>query len=323
MTEPPPPPETPPGAAVRHLELKATLLLGLLVLLVGGAALYLMYARGVFEETQPLTLVADNAEGVAVGMDLTFSGFPIGRVRRIELAGDGNAHVLIDVASNDAKWLRTSSVFTLERSLVGTARLRAYSGVLSDPPLPAGAVRNVLIGDAAAEIPKLLGSATLLVQQLAQLTDADSALSGSLAQVRALTEKLNAPGGALGVLLGQPGSGEQLAQTLARTNTLLARLDTLAAHADRQVFGADGLMPDARSAVRQLNTMLGEVRESLRKVDGVLADAQAVGANARAATEDLGLLRAEVENSLRKVEQLVSEIQRRWPFARDSEIRLK
>ena len=87
----------PPPAPVAHLELKAALLLALFVLLVAGTVLYLMYARGAFESTQRLVLVADDSEGVSVGMDITFSGFPIGRVRRIELADDGNARILIDV----------------------------------------------------------------------------------------------------------------------------------------------------------------------------------------------------------------------------------
>ena len=69
-----------------NLEFKAALLLLLLVLLLAGSVLYVMYARGVFEATQRLVLVADDSEGVTVGMDMTFSGFPIGRVRRIELA---------------------------------------------------------------------------------------------------------------------------------------------------------------------------------------------------------------------------------------------
>jgi phospholipid/cholesterol/gamma-HCH transport system substrate-binding protein len=47
-----------------------------------------------------------------------------------------------------------------------------------------------------------------------------------------------------------------------------------------------------------------------------------VGANARVATEDLGSLRAEVEVSLRKVTTLVDEVNRKWPFTRDTEIKL-
>src|SRR5215469_9761989 len=105
------------GPQVPHLEFKVAALLLLMMLLVGGSVLYVMYARGVFEPTQQLVLVADDSEGVKVGMDLTFSGFPIGRVRRIELDPDGNARIVIDVPQKDAHWLRQSSVFTLVRGI--------------------------------------------------------------------------------------------------------------------------------------------------------------------------------------------------------------
>ena len=255
-----------------------------------------------FEPTQRLVLLSDDSEGVTVGMDLTFAGFPIGRVRRIELADDGTTRIVIDVPRKDAHWLRESSVFTLARGLVGNTNLRAYSGVLSDPPLPDGAERRVLVGDATAEIPRLVAETRDLIQNLTQLTNADSALAATLGHVQSVTEKLTGPRGALGVLFGNDADAQKLVVTLDRTNALLARLDGLAAKADTQVFGADGLMPEARATVVQLNAALLEARDSLKKVDAVLVDAQAVAGNARAASTDLGALRAEVDANLRKVE---------------------
>ena len=317
------PTETPSAAAaVPHLALKATALLVLMVVLVCGSALYVMVARGVFEATQRLVLIADDSEGVVAGMDLTFSGFPIGRVRRVELGPEGNARILIDVPRDDARWLRTSSVFTLVRSLVGGTNLRAFSGILTDPPLPDGAVRTVLRGDATAEIPKLVSAARDLLQNLNVITAAGSPLSESLGGVQTLTEKLKGPDGALGVLLGGDAERRKVLLTLDRTNALLARLDGLAAKTDAQVFGSAGVMPEARATVVELRGLLGDARASIKKVDAVLQEAQAVGANARVATTDLGALRGEVDSSLRKVEQLINDVNRKWPFARDSEVRL-
>ena len=310
---------------VAHLRLKAAALLLLTLALIVGSALYLLYARGAFEPTQPLVLTTDDSEGVSVGMDMTFSGFPIGRVRRIELAGDGNVRILVDVAQRDAHWLRESSVFTLVRGLVGGTAIKAYSGVLTDPPLAAGAERPVLRGDATAEIPQLMATARQLLDNLQQLTAQESALGATLAQVRQLSERMNAPGGALGVLMGNEADARKVLQTLERPNPLLARIDAMAARADRQVFGAagaPGLVPELRAAVVQMNGLLQDARQSLLRVDAVLAEAQAVGANAREATTDLGALRAQVEASLRKVDGLVNEINRKWPFARETELQL-
>ena len=310
-------PETPPTPPrpIRNIELKAAALLVLMVALVCGSIAYVMYARGMFERTQRLVLISDNSEGVIPGMDLTFSGFPIGRVQRSELAGDGKVRILVDVASKDARWLRTSSVFTLERGVVGDTRLRAFTGVLTDPPLPDGAERTVLGGDVAAEIPRLVGTVRALVENLETITKADSSLNQSLANLQTVTASLNGRYGALGTLVGSEANAQKVIDTLDRANALLAK-------ADQRMFGARGLMDETQAAVVQLNAILGDARASLKKVDAVLAEAQAVGANARVATTDLGALRAQVEASLRKVESLVNEVNRKWPLARDTELKL-
>jgi phospholipid/cholesterol/gamma-HCH transport system substrate-binding protein len=324
------PTASPTAPPVAHLEVKAALLLVLLVLLLAGSVLYVMYARGVFQATQRLVLVADDSEGVTVGMDMTFSGFPIGRVRRIELAEDGSARILIDVPKKDARWLRESSVFTLVRGLVGNVNIRAYSGVLGDPPLADGATRRVLVGDATAEIPQLVAATRELVRNLSALSGAESALNATLGNVQAASERLKGRHGALGVLLGNDEDAKKLVAALDRTNALLARVDGLAARvdgvvakADAQVFGPDGLLPETRAAIVQLNGMLTDARGTLKKADALLAEAQAVATNAKVASADLGVLRAEVESSLRKVERLVNEINRKWPFASDTELKLR
>ena len=97
-------------------------------LLLLGSGAYLLYARGVFEASQRLILITDDSEGVAVGMNMTFAGFAIGRVGRIDLGDDGNARILIDVPRKDARWLRTSSVFTIERGNASALRYWIWCG---------------------------------------------------------------------------------------------------------------------------------------------------------------------------------------------------
>ena len=320
MSEPLPTPQ--PLPEQDHLEFKAVVLLSFMLALIVASVLYVMYARGLFESTQKLVLMSEDSEGVVVGMNLTFSGFPIGRVRRIELAEDGKARILIDVASKDAHWLRQSSVFTLVRGLVGATNIRAYTGLLTDKPLEDGAVRTVLQGDAGAEVPKLISAAKDLLELVSTLVSKQGALGASFGNLQTLTAKINGPGGALTVLLGGPDEAKKLITTLERTNALLARVDGLAAKADRQVFGEKGLLPETRAAVVQLNGLLDSARTSLKKVDAVLVEAQAVGANVKDGTSDLKLLRGEVEASLRKVDGLINEINRKWPFARDAEVKL-
>jgi phospholipid/cholesterol/gamma-HCH transport system substrate-binding protein len=335
---------------IAHLRLKVASLLVAVALLLCGAALYLLHARGAFEVTQRLVLVSDDSEGVVVGMDLTFSGFPIGRVRRIELAPDGNARIMVEVPRKDAHWLRNSSVFTLQRGFLGNTSIRAYSGMLSDPPLPDDSVRPVLRGDATAEIPRMVASVRELVQNVTALTAQDAALSESLANLRELSAKLNGPRGALGALLGNEKDAQKVITAVERANQLLARVDgvavradglaaradvligntdalmaqasRIATKADDQLLGKDGLLADAKATMAQLGSVLAEARASLQRMDALLQDAQAISGNARIASTDLGALRADIDNSLRKVEHLVNEINRKWPFTRDTQVKL-
>jgi phospholipid/cholesterol/gamma-HCH transport system substrate-binding protein len=298
-----------------HVEAKAAILLVLIGALILAFVLYVMYARGVFEPTQRLILETDNSEGVVPGMDLSFAGFPIGRVTQVELAADGKVHILVDVPRKDAKWLRTSSVFTLERSVVGQTALRAFTGVLTDPPLPPDSVRTVLRGDVSEEIPRMVASARNLLENLVNMTSPGSHIDTTLTNVDTISGRMAGRYGVLGGALGGDDEAKKMLRTLDNVNALIAK-------ADRRVFGKQGVVDDSQAAIRQLNGLLMDARGTLQKVDAVLVEAQGVAANARTATNDLGTLRGEVEASLRKVNHLVDEINRKWPFAHDTEIKL-
>jgi phospholipid/cholesterol/gamma-HCH transport system substrate-binding protein len=312
MTEPviQPAPDEP-----AHVEAKALALIVLMAALVLGFVLYVMYARGVFESTQRLVLVAEDSEGVIPGMDMSFAGFPIGRVQKVELDAEGKVNILVDVPRKDARWLRVSSVFTVERSVVGETRIRAFTGILTDPPLPEGARRTVLRGDAAAEIPRLMATARTLLENLESMTREGSAINESLANIDKVTGSLSGKYGLLGGALGGDEQAQKLMKTLDGINTILAKTD-------QRVFARGGVMDDTQGAVVELRRVLEDARGSLAKVDAVLVEAQAVGANARVATQDLGSLRGEVDASLRKVNRLVDELNRKWPFAQKTEIKL-
>ncbi|NML42997.1 MCE family protein [Ramlibacter sp. G-1-2-2] len=333
----PPQPETPvqksePAAKnrpVRHLEMKAILLLVFTLGLIIGSALYIMRARGYFEPKQRLVLIADNAEGVVAGMDLTFSGFPIGTVQRVDLGEQGNVRISIDVREKDAKWLRTSSVFTLVKGLLGSPQLRAYTGVLSDPPLAPDAERPVLRGDANEEIQRVIGAARDVLDNLNQITSASSDLNKAMANLQVFTQKLQSRQGALHAVFGNEEDARKLVVTIERANAALARIESLTGNADRmvvnadrQVFGPNGLTTDARNILQQVQGLLNDTKGSLQRVDAVLKEAQGVAGNVRSATEDLGSLRGDVEANLRKIEDLINDLNRKWPFAKDREVKL-
>jgi phospholipid/cholesterol/gamma-HCH transport system substrate-binding protein len=316
-------------AFLPSLGVKVGILIAFTAMVIVSFIIYVLFARGVFDQTQRVYLITDNAEGIGVGTDLNFAGFPIGRVRRITLRDDGKVRISVRVPVEDTKWLRTTSVFVIDVPLVGAAKLRVYSANLQDPLLPDRSERPVLRGDTAQEIPKMVASMRSVLENLDQMSDAGSSLQQSLANVRAATDRMAGKYGLLGGALGSDENAQKLVSAIDRANALLAtlegasrKLDSVLSKTDERVFGKEGLADDAKTALAQANAVLGEVRASLKRVDGILADAQVAAGNVKVASADLGALRAEVDASLRKVAALIDEINRKWPFERDTRIKL-
>ncbi|HWV17094.1 MAG TPA: MlaD family protein [Rhodocyclaceae bacterium] len=288
------------------IERKAVALIVLTLVLIVGFVLYVMTARGLFAETQSLVLTTENSEGVRPGMDLTFSGFPVGRVRRVELADDGQVRILVDVWKKDARWLRTSSIFTLERGIVGEAKLRVFSALLDDPPLPDGEARPLLRGDASEQLPLVLANAKMLIENLERLTAQGSPFANALENVETVTGRMSGKQGVLGAVLGGDEEAKKLIATLDHLNKLLAQTE-------KRVFATGGLADTSQATLAELQGLLTDARGSLKRADTILA-------NVEGASTDLGALRAEVEMSLRKASRLIDEINRKWPFSNKTEI---
>lgn len=321
---------------IRHLGFKVGAVLTLIPVIAIGLLLYSLYARGVFDRTQALTLTAADAEGVVVGMPIMFAGFPIGQVSSMALDELGRVRIEVRIREKDARWLRTSSVFSLEKQLLGGAKIRAASAKMQDPPLPPGSERPLVSKDAAQDIPQVIARANSVLQNMDDIIRPDSSFNQTLANLKSVTERMAGEYGVLAGVTGGPDQARKVLDTVDGVNALLAslkgvtaRADGVLAKTDDTMFGQGGMMDEAKKSIAQLNTILAEARDSLKKADEVLATAQAstteiknAATNVKDATTDLGALRVQVDDSIRKVNGLIDEINRKWPFARKTEIKL-
>ena len=314
---------------IKNLEFKVGLLLALTLTLAVGFMAYTLYARGVFERTQKLTLVADNAEGVSIGMPISFSGFPIGQVERMSLTDQGKVRIEMAIPVKDAKWLRQTSVFTLEKSIVGAAKIRAISTNLNDPLLENEAERPLYTGDATQEIPELIVKVRDVLTNLQTLTDKQSSLSKSMANMQTVTERMAGRYGVMGGILGDQENARKVVDAIDKANTLLASLngvslkvDGILTKTDQRVYGKGGVMDETQKAVMQINAILTDARDSLKKVDAILKNTEGITSDVKGATTDLGLLRAQVDESLSRVNGMINELNRKWPFSHDAEVKL-
>ncbi len=321
---------------LKYLGLKVGIVLTLIPVIAIGLLLYALHSRGVFDRTQTLTLIAADAEGVVVGMPIMFSGFPIGQVSGMALDEQGRVRIDARIREKDARWLRTTTVFSLEKQILGGAKIRAVTARMQDPPLDAGAERPLLSKDAAQDIPQVIARANTILQSIDEIIRPDSSFNQTLANMKSVTERMAGEYGVLGGMTGSPEQARKVLDTVDGVNALLAalkgvtaRADGVLARTDETMFNQGGVMDEAKRSIGQLNSILSDARESLKKANEVLATAQAgttdmkaAASNVKDATTDLGTLRTEVDDSIRKVNGLIDEINRKWPFARKAQVKL-
>lgn len=296
----------------KNLHFKVGLFVITVLVLALAFLVYVLHARGFFEQRMHLQIAATNAEGISPGMPLTFSGMPIGQVTSVNLNDAGGIVIKAEVSRSGAKWLRTDSTFNLDKPLVGGAKIKVGTPNLSSPQLPDNATVLLQISDPTQEIP-------VLIERVKTI----------LANVESITTRMN---GKYGVLQGVLGSEENarpvvaslknLEETTARLKGVSARVDAMLAKTDRWLFAEGGMSEQSKQALMQVRAMLVDAQGSLKRMDELLKNAVDISANVKDGTRDLGKLRSDIDDSVRKANDLLNNINRMWPFGSNADMKL-
>lgn len=299
------------------------------LLLAGAFMVYLLHARGFFEGTFQLKFAAASADNVAPGVPVVFSGIEIGRVTTLGLNDEGGIIIHARFLKRNAKWLKENSTFTLDKPIVGGAKIRVESPDLNAPALPDNSTVLLLTSDISSELPALVERVKAILENVEHLTRKDGEIHATLANVQTVTGRMTGEYGMLESILGSPEKARAVTDSLDKTRALIIKLDGLAlkmdgmaSKTDAWLFAEDGVAEQTRESLAQVRLMLNDAQASLKKADAVMANAVDISANVKEGTQDIAALRAEIDDAVRKANALVNEINRKWPFKRDPEVKL-
>jgi phospholipid/cholesterol/gamma-HCH transport system substrate-binding protein len=314
---------------MNKLHFKVGLFAAASLLLAGAFVVYLLHARGFFEDTFHLQLAAASADGVAAGVPVVFSGIEIGRVTTLGLNEEGGIIIHATFFERNAKWLRENSTFTLDKPIVGGAKIRVDSPDLDAPALPDNATVLLLTSDISKELPALVERVKAILENVEHLTRKDGEITATLANLQTVTGRMTGEYGMLESILGSPEKARAVTDSLDKTRALISRLDSLAlkvdgmaTKADEWLFAPDGVAEQTNESLAQIRLMLIDAQSSLKKADALMTNAVEISADVKEGTQDIAKLRAEIDDAVRKASTLVNEINKKWPFAREPEVKL-
>ncbi len=307
---------------MNKLHFKVGLFAATSLFLAAVFVVYLLHARGFFEDIFELRLAAASADGVAPGVPVVFSGIEIGRVTTLGLNENGGIIIRAEFLDRNAKWLRENSSFTLDKPLVGGAKIRVDSPDLDAPALADGSTVLLLSSDVSKEIPALVERVKTILANVEHLTRKDGEVNATLANVKTLSQRMTGEYGMLEGLLGSAEKARAVTDSLEKTRALITKLDGMALKTDRWLFAPDGVAEETRASLAQVRLMLNDAQSSLKKADAVMANAVEISADVKGGTHDIAALRSEIDDAVRKANALVNEINNKWPFAREPEVKL-
>ncbi len=314
---------------MNKLHLKVGIFAAVTFLLGAVFIAYLLYARGFFEHKFQLQLAAASADGVAPGVPVSFSGIEIGQVTTLGLNDAGGIVIHAEFPAKNAKWLKTDSTFTLDKPIVGGAKIRVDSPNPDAPALPDKSTMLLVTSDISKEIPVLVERVKAILANVEYLTRQDGEINATLANVKTVTGRMTGQYGMLEGVLGSPEKARVVTDSLEKTRALVAKLDGIAlkmdgmaAKTDQWLFAQNGVAENTRESLAQVRLMLNDAQFSLKKADALMKNAVDISANVKDGTADLAKLRSEIDDAVRKANGLVNEINKKWPFARDTEVKL-
>lgn len=325
---------TPPNNGIPHLELKVGLVLLLTLFLAVLFVGYLVYSRGMFEESRELTLTTPDSSGVTTGMPVSLAGQPVGQVIRAYLTPEGKAAIVVKVREKDMHWLRQGSSFWLEKNLLGSATISVRGGKPDEPPLDMGTTHPLQEENLSNRLPVIVERIAALADNLERMSRPDASLAQSLNHVAQISGNMTGEHGVMNGLLGKAGA-TKVSTALDSTNNLLnslhgasLKISGTLEKADHSVETLNGALIDARTSLKRVDAILANVQSAATDIPKITGDARIAAAHVReitqetqAATRDLNLLRRDVDDSLAKVNHLINELNRKWPFARNMELK--
>jgi phospholipid/cholesterol/gamma-HCH transport system substrate-binding protein len=307
----------------KRVELKVGVFVVVTMVLIISSVVYIAYSKGFFSQEHSFSLVSKTGEDLTEGMPVFFAGFNIGRVAKLELSDQGFVQVRISIPDRHVKWIRQSSLFRINKPLIGPPRLSVTTTDFTSPLLSSRENPEIVriddINETIKRVQPTLEKVDKVVEHIekimANLADPRGDVSKILKNAGTITGNFAKKESVVEMVVGKPESVESIHDSIKKANDILVKVDALAAKTDDQVYGPEGAVPLVRKILNDLLLKLEKMNAALENVIGISSDAAE-------STKDLRLLRVEIDSTINAIQKLVKEIDSKIPFKKEPEIKL-
>ncbi len=270
---------------------------------------YVINKKGVFEPKINYTLIAKNAQDIEEGMPIFFSGFEIAQVKDLRLDERGEVLITISVPEHNTKWIRSGSIFTLEKPLIGKAQITLSASMNSRLINPKSLIRmqrddgiDELISNIrplTIELRSVLKNLNSISQDLA---DENASFQSTLSNINKFSNKLSSSDNLLHTLTGDRKSAKELHQAIKNLNLALTEFKALTLNTNKGISEIrNDLIKPANSNLKELDLIFKDINTKLKEIDNTV---KIIGQS----DKDIAYLKDEMKVWLEEVNELSTRI---------------
>lgn len=294
--------------------------------MISGSVFFILIRKHVFTNHFYFTLSSATGEGISEGMPLLFSGFEIGRVDRFELNDKGTVLVVVKVPEEHAFRINKSSVFTLERPLIGSSRFIVTTPNTMETLADSSYVFETKMVDDINEVIKKLQPMVEKIDEIAinlkNLTDDKSHLSKTLANAEKITAGLADKRGIIEMMAGDKAAAAQFREGVAHLNNSLGEIETLVGNANKTLVKADDQILGDEGTLAKVNAIVEDVNKKMADLDILIASLIKSGENLQEGTKDMDVLRKDLDSIINSVNSMVKDIRSVIPTTQNKDLKL-
>ena len=295
-------------------------------MMIAGFIVFILVKKNVFTNHLYFTLSSSTGEGITEGMPLLFSGFEIGKVEKFELDNKGTVMVVVKVPEEHAHRINKSSVFTLERPLIGSSRFIVTTPNLTETPADGNYVFETQmiddINDVIKKLQPMVEKIDDIANNLKTLTDEKSHLNKTLVHVEKITNDLAQKRGIIEMMAGDKAAAAQFREGVAHLNNSLGEIENLIGNANKTLVKADDQILGDEGTLAKINAIVEDVNKKMADLDILIASLIKSGENLQEGTKDMDVLRKDLDSIINSVNSMVKDVRSVLPTTQNKDLEL-
>lgn len=291
----------------RNIEVKVGIFLTTVFIVTVILTAFVAYRKGVFEEYSLVKIISSSGQQISKQMPVMFSGFEIGKITNIDLNDKAEVVLTAEIPKKHMKWINNSTEFTLEKPLIGSAKIVVKTPNLG--ALPLEGFKKIKVIDGIDEtISKTVNVIEEVDKILSKITPVVEKTEGVVANIETITTDMKEKESLMAMVTGKNSSGDNLNKTIENLHNTTISLNKMLTNIDGSIYGEKGIIAD----IKQLFLQLNEILMNINKVSQEVVSS----------SEDLNSTRNEIDLAIKNANDLIVEIDSKIPFKNKRKVKL-